>query len=228
MKLKYFLLVTAMMMTMMGSGQTTISTDSTTIFKNKEGKVLSSEEAKELMKTKFSMRQENIDGKKVITIFPTDESETAKFNAKMKAFREELIGKKIESFKFADLNDKKWNSKDLKGKVVVMNFWFTGCKPCIQEMPLLNEVVAANKDKAILFIAPAPEEKPQINKFLQKYQFDYNIIPSSTNYADKLGIEVYPTHFIIDKEGVIRQVLIGYSADIKDKLQQEINKLLPG
>jgi cytochrome oxidase Cu insertion factor (SCO1/SenC/PrrC family) len=155
-----------------------------------------------------------------------EQSELEKFNAKMKKFKEGLIGKPVASFKLTDLNNKKWNSKELKGKVVVINFWFTSCEPCIKEMPLLNEVVAANKDNGVVFIAPAPENESQIKKFLTKFKFDYNIIPSSSDYLDKLNIENFPTHLVIDKEGIIRQVFIGYSDDIKTKLQQEIDKVM--
>jgi peroxiredoxin len=206
--------------------QTTIPTDSTTIFKNQEGKVLTADEAKELMKTKFSIKQDMVNGKKVITIIPPADAELAKFNAQMKAFREGLIGKPVRSFKLTDLNNKKWNSKTLKGQVVVMNFWFTACKPCVQEMPLLNEVVAAYKDRNVVFLAPGLDKEEQIRKFLNQYKFDYNIVASAGDYTDELKIENFPTHLVIDKQGIIRQVFLGYSDDINKKLKEEIEKLL--
>ena len=229
MKQKHILLASVIfIVSAICNGQTTISLDSTTVFKNQEGKVLNQEEVKELMKTKFSMKQEIVNGKKVITVIPTSDDEVAKFNAKMQAFRRDLIDKPVKSFKLTDLDGKRWNSKDLKGKVVVINFWFIGCKPCIQEMPLLNELVTAYKDSNIVFLAPALDKEEQVKKFLIKYKFDYNIIPSSGDYVDELGIENFPTHFVIDKQGIIRQVFIGYSDDIKTKLQQEIYKLAKG
>jgi peroxiredoxin len=151
---------------------------------------------------------------------------TADFDEKFKIYRESLIGKSIKAFKLADLDNKKWNSNDLKGKVIVINFWFTACKPCILEMPHLNKLVNENKDKPVVFIAPAPETDAQIKKFLKKYSFDYHIIPSSLEYITALGVENFPTHLVIDKEGIVRQVFIGYADDIKEKLQAEIDKLV--
>ena len=159
------------------------------------------------------------------TIIPSGNDERALQQAKIEAFKSSLINKAIPAFQLTDLNNKIWSSKELKGKVVVINFWFTTCKPCILEMPLLNELVAANKDNSVVFLAPAPENETQIKKFLKKFQFDYNIVPSSTDYITSLSIENFPTHLVIDKEGIIRQVFIGYGDDIKEKLQQEINKL---
>ena len=164
-------------------------------------------------------------GKKIITVIPSGNDERAIQQIKMDAFKNALLNKPIGTFHLKDLNNKKWDSKELKGKTVVINFWFTACRPCIMEMVYLNKLVAENKDSAVVFIAPAPENEVQIKKFLKKYSFDYNIIPSSIDYINALGIENFPTHLVIDKEGIIRQVFIGYGDDIKEKLQAEINKL---
>ena len=59
-----------------------------------------------------------------------------------------------------------------------------------------------------------------------KYRFDYKIIPYSLDYITAAVIENFPTHLVIDKEGIVRQVFIGYAADIKEKLQAGIDKLL--
>ncbi len=187
---------------------------------------MTKDEVKEFMKGVFSIRQENIDGRKIITIIPTGSDERAKQQAKIDAFKSSLINKPINEFNLTDLNNKKWSSKELKGKVLVINFWFTACKPCIQEMPHLNKLVEENKNNEVVFLAPAPENENQIKRFLKKYSFDYNITPASTDLIAGMSIENFPTHLIIDKEGIIRQVFIGYADDIKEKLQAEIDKLI--
>ena len=207
-------------------GQLISLSDTTIIFKNQEGKVLTKEEVKEFMKGVFAIRQENTDGKKIITIIPNGNDERAKQQAKIDAFKNSLINKPINEFKLTDLDNKKWSSTELKGKVVVINFWFTACKPCIQEMPHLNKLVEENKNNEVVFLAPAPEKEEHIKRFLKKYSFDYSIIPSSIDLITAMSIENFPTHLIIDQEGIIRQVFIGYADDIKEKLQIEIDKLI--
>lgn len=155
-----------------------------------------------------------------------DSTTKLQLQAEIKNAKDRFLNKAVPAFKFTDIDGKKWNSKDLRGKVVVINFWFTSCQPCIYEMPLLNEVVASYNSKGVEFIAPAPEKDVQIKKFLQRYKFDYNIIPASTDFIDKQKIENFPTHLIVDKKGIVRQVFIGYSNDIGKKLQEEIAKLL--
>lgn len=198
--------------------------DTTIIFKNQEGKVLTKDEVKEYMKGTFSIRQENIDGRKLITIIPSGNDERAIQEAKLDAFKYSLLNKPLKPFHLTDLNGTKWNSDELKRKIVVINFWFTACKPCILEMPQLNKLVADNKD-SVIFLAPAPENDVQIKKFLKKYMFDYNIIPASLDYITALSVEHFPTHLVVDKQGIIRQVFIGYADDIQEKLQLEIDKL---
>ena len=214
------------MFSMAGHSQLFSLNDTTLTFRNQVGKVLTKDEVKELMKGLFSIRQENIDGRKIITIIPTGGDERAKQQAKIDAFKSSLINKSVSEFKLTDLNNKKWNSIELNGKVLVINFWFTSCKPCIQEMPHLNKLVEENKNNEVLFLAPAPENENQIKKFLKKYSFDYNIISASTDLIAAMSIENFPTHLIIDKEGIIRQVFIGYADDINEKLQVEIDKLI--
>jgi peroxiredoxin len=93
-------------------------------------------------------------------------------------------------------------------------------------MIYLNKLVEENKDSSVVFIAPAPENEIQIKKFLKKYTFEYNITPSSSDFILAMNIENFPTHLVIDKQGIIRQVYIGYADDIKEKLQAEIDKLM--
>lgn len=215
----------ALFITMRVDGQLFSLSDTTITFRSHEGKVLTREEVKEFMKGVFSVRQENVDGKKIIMIIPSVYDERARQQAKIEAFRNSLINKPLGSFRLTDLNNKKWVSEELTGKILVINFWFTACKPCILEMPHLNKLVADNKD-SVVFIAPAPENEAQLRKFLKRYSFGYNIIPSSTEFISSMNIEHFPTHLVIDKEGVIRQVFIGYADDIKEKLQAEIDKLM--
>jgi len=202
------------------------TSDSGTVFKNQDGKILTKEELQEQMKGKFSMHKENVDGKQVITISPSNGDGTLKRNAAPEVFKNSLIGKQLRAFKIPGYDYRVWDSDQLRGRVMVMNFWFTACGPCIKEMPLLNELTADYRYKNIVFLALAPENRGTIKRFLKKNSFKYNIVPAASKYIQQLQVEYFPTHLLIDKNGVIRQVYIGYEEGIKDKLQAEMDKLL--
>jgi peroxiredoxin len=227
MKIKFLLLLCIASLVSSNSYAQPFSTsDSTTVFKNQDGKVLHREELLEQMKGKFSIRKEYVDGKLVITIIPSTDNETAKRNAALDAFRRNLIGQQLPAFKIHGYDFRVWDSDQLRGRVLVMNFWFTACGPCIKEIPLLNKLTTDYKYKNVVFLALAPESRGLIKRFLKKNPFKYNIVPAALKYIEQLQVENFPTHLIIDKNGVIRQVFVGFEEGIREKLQAEMDKLL--
>ncbi len=125
-----------------------------------------------------------------------------------------------------DIDGNVIKKEDLAGKVVVINYWFIGCRPCMMEMPELNEVVAKFKENEVVFLAFANEIAPRVSLFLTKHPFNYMIIPDQMTKTLAKGITVFPTHFIVDKEGIISERMTGYSEGIGDKLASKIEKLL--
>ena len=137
-----------------------------------------------------------------------------------------LIGAKATDFTVKDLKGKKYALTELKGKIVIINFWFVECKPCVMEMPELNELVEEYKGKDIVFLALALNEKKQLNTFLKTTKFNYKVISNGKSIADSYGVDGFPTNVIIDQEGIIQYVSTGIGPDNKSNLQKEINKLL--
>lgn len=116
--------------------------------------------------------------------------------------------------------------EDFKGKVLVINFWYINCGPCIIEMPYLNNLVDKYKDEDIQFLALSFDSLPDINDFLKRTDFIYEhgSIPRSFMYD---FTPVSPGHFVVDKEGIIRDILIGAPRNteiIFDKLANLIEK----
>lgn len=150
----------------------------------------------------------------------------------MEQFREEqkkleaLIGTDAKVFETVDINGNSINLEDLKGSVVAINFWFIGCKPCIQEMPELNEIVEKFHGKDVKFIAIALDPKDKLKSFSEKRDFDYDIIPDGRTLASLYGITGYPTHCIVDQEGKIQYFKSAYSPQTASELESTITDLL--
>ncbi|MBC8494365.1 MAG: TlpA family protein disulfide reductase [Candidatus Thioglobus sp.] len=98
-----------------------------------------------------------------------------------------------------------------RGKVVLLNFWASWCKPCVEEVPSLarlNEKLKAT-DFQILTINVG-ESKQQINEFMKKVPFDLPILLDESGIAVKnWGVYAYPSNFLLDKNGTIRYVYRG-------------------
>ena len=77
-------------------------------------------------------------------------------------------GKKFDAFSASDMNGNLVDTKQLKGKVVVINFWFTTCPPCKAERPYLNQIVDDYKsDPNVVFIAIALDKKEQLEPYIK-------------------------------------------------------------
>jgi len=97
---------------------------------------------------------------------------------------------------------------DYKGKLLVINFWYINCGPCIVEMPYLNDLVDKYKNEDIQFLALSFDTIPDIKSFLNRTEFKYEhgSISRSMMYD---FTPVAPGHFIVDAEGVIRDIIVG-------------------
>ena len=129
-------------------------------------------------------------------------------------------------FHFTDIKGNILSSKDLMGKVLVLNFWSITCGPCIKEIPQLNELVESMKDKDIVFIAPAFYSPKDflVNKFLPKHPFAYNIV-EITN-PDDYNIFEFPTHIVTDKNHkIVYKIATGSPENVKE-LAQAIQSVL--
>jgi peroxiredoxin len=115
---------------------------------------------------------------------------------------------------------------ELKGKAVVLNFWFIGCAPCRVEMPGLNSLVEEFEGKDVAFIGFALDPAEKLREFLKDHPFDYSIVPNSTKIAELFGVSVYPTHILINKQGRIEYFLTGGSPERHEQLKPLIENLL--
>jgi len=129
-------------------------------------------------------------------------------------------------FNLTDINGNKYRLDELKGKVIVMNYWFSACRPCIMEMPELNKLVDKYKDQDVVFLGLTYHVKPNIERFLQRFEFKYNLIPESQIEILNYDVKVYPTHIIIDQNGYVVLREEGLNYETVDNLDRTIEALL--
>ena len=152
----------------------------------------------------------------------TYQKESASFDAALK-------GKPLPDFVFKDILGNTYTPEDIKGKVVVINLWFTSCAPCIEEMPELNKLVKEYENNdAVLFLALALDEKgPRLSKFLETHIFNYNIVPDSQDYiVEKLQVGIFPTHIVLDKNSNVVFTLAGYTPQVGELIKSSISSFL--
>jgi peroxiredoxin len=135
-------------------------------------------------------------------------------------------GKSFAHFKTSDINGNKINTKNLAGKIIVLNFWFIKCPPCIMEMPDLNKIADSYKeDSWIVFIAIALDKKYELEEFLEHTKFKYTIIDNGRYVAQQYNISSYPTNVIIDPQGKVHFHASGLAINTAYWIKKSIDQL---
>jgi thiol-disulfide isomerase/thioredoxin len=135
-------------------------------------------------------------------------------------------GHKLPEFALKDLDGEIVNNNIAKNKIVVLNFWNTKCDPCIKTMNQLNRVAEVFYDEEILFLAPNYEPNGMINFFLEDQKFNFRVLGSAQSLYDMLGLGYYPTHMIVDKNGVIIDINVGSVENIEKELGIKLSRLV--
>lgn len=124
-----------------------------------------------------------------------------------KVFRQ-YEGKQMPAYSFSDLDGKLYTPELMKGNILLVKCWFIKCLACVKEFPQLNNLVDKYKSRTdISFISLAMDPAEELRKFIKEKPFRYKVVPAMESYmSDKLQVTGYPTHFLIDKKGVIIKV----------------------
>jgi peroxiredoxin len=134
--------------------------------------------------------------------------------------------KPAPGFEVKTLDGETQRLADLKGKVVVLNFWYIGCSPCRVEIPGLNKLVAEFSGQDVVFIAFALDKPEELRNFLKDVPFNYRIVAEASTIRSLFDVSVFPTHVLINKQGKIEFTLVGGSPDRDAELRPLIKNLL--
>lgn len=119
------------------------------------------------------------------------------------------VGDAFPDFTLRDINGREWTNKDLMGKKAVINFWFTGCGPCIKEMPELGRWVRKYRD--VTFLAVTFESAEKIKQVVKDNKFRFHQLVNDEELIAQVGVSSYPFTVVLDEEGRIILIEVGTS-----------------
>lgn len=123
----------------------------------------------------------------------------------------EWRGKAAPDFKLSALDGTSLSLADLKGKVILLNFWFSACTPCQTEVSSLNELQSKYGGNGFVVIGASLDNAELCQKFATEKKTKYQIAPNAKALAATYKVTTYPTSFLIDKNGLVQEVFIGAS-----------------
>ncbi len=117
---------------------------------------------------------------------------------------------------------------ELRGDVVMVNFWASWCAPCRQEMPLLEELYERYGDLGFTLLGVNVEEDSQAAlDLLKEIPVTFPVLLDTQNRVSKLyHVVAMPTTVILDRDGRVRYVHKGYLPGYEDQYRQQIKELI--
>lgn len=119
-------------------------------------------------------------------------------------------------FTLSDLQGNSWHLRDLKGKVVLVNFWATWCPPCRKEMPDLQALYDKYKAQGFLVVSISDEESAKVQPFITERKITYPVLlDPGRKVNDLFQVEGIPKSFVYDRQGK----LVAQSIDMRTRSQ---------
>jgi thiol-disulfide isomerase/thioredoxin len=140
-------------------------------------------------------------------------------------------GNRAPDFALKDIAGAEIKLSGLRGKVVLVDFWASWCKPCKKELPELDKLAkaykAAGADVVIVAIN-IDTKRENADKFLKTANINHLTVlfDASSTSAEQYEPATMPTSYVIDKKGIVKVVHEGYTAGDEKKLKTVIDGLL--
>jgi len=162
---------------------------------------------------------------------PETEKIDSFFEEMMEEEKHPLVGKVAPDSTLTLMDGSKVSLSKHQGKdVVMLDFWASWCGPCVQGLPELVKIADDYKKKNVVFYAiNVNEDKRIIEQFLKDKKLSVNVaLDGSDNNGEKFQVGPIPQTVIIDKNGKIQSIHLGYAPFMKKKLRKELDAVLEG
>lgn len=134
------------------------------------------------------------------------------------------IGFPAPDFELNDIAGKTFRLRDLRGKIVIINFWATWCEPCKFEMPVFEELFSKPQNQVQILAVNFDEPRPKVQEFVEEFQLSFPVLLDPGGAVQKLyRVLGYPTTFILNEEGIVRYHHIGLIS--KEQLYQYLSSM---
>jgi peroxiredoxin len=135
-------------------------------------------------------------------------------------------GSPAPDFNLMNMQGEKVKLSDFRGKVVVLDFWYLSCYPCLQAMPHLNALYQAYASKGLVVLGinskDNPIRKEKINTYLSRKEIMYPTLLASEATDNAFLVKAYPTIYVIGADGKVLASHIGFNDSMISKLEAVI------
>ncbi|MEW6249574.1 MAG: redoxin domain-containing protein [Planctomycetota bacterium] len=162
-----------------------------------------------------------------------DAAEVDEFRAvTLPAKPEDLVGKEAPEFSGTAFDGKPIALQDLRGRVVVLDFWATWCVPCVAALPSVQKVCEKYAAKPVTFIGidqDAAKQEEKARKLIESKKLTFRqVLDADRSIGKSFNITQIPCSIVIDPQGVVRVVHTGGIEKLEEELAADIERVLKG
>jgi len=140
--------------------------------------------------------------------------------------RTKIVNKPAPKWRAEDFAGQQYSSEDLAGKIILLDFWYRACPWCIRSMPMIDEVALHFKDKPVAVLGVNTDKDRADAIFVIQRMNPSYINISGRDLIKKFDVTSYPTFLVIDQNGLVRRILIGYEPKLSEKIIEIVEDLL--
>lgn len=142
---------------------------------------------------------------------------------------EELVSQAAPDFTLDRIGGGTVTLSGLRGKVVVLDFWYRGCGWCMKAMPDVNKLAVDYKRQGVVVIGMNVDpNEADARAVMAQFGLRYDSVRATREAIKAFGVEGYPTTIVIDKKGNVRAAHVGYADDLAGRVEGEVRGLLAG
>jgi peroxiredoxin len=122
-----------------------------------------------------------------------------------------VVGAPAEDFRLVDLEGKPQSLSQYRGKVVLVNFWATWCKPCTTEMPAMQATYERLREKGFVVLAINElEDDAKVREHIKQHGHTFPVLMDRENkVANQFGVFGLPVSVFIDEKGIVQEYIKG-------------------
>ena len=121
------------------------------------------------------------------------------------------VGMQVDDFQITDLKGNQQSLSQYRGKIVLLNFWATWCKPCTTEMPAMQATYDKLRDKGFVVLAVNElEDDTKVREHIAQYGHTFPVLMDRDNkVANQFGVFGLPVSVFIDRQGRVQEYIKG-------------------
>lgn len=138
------------------------------------------------------------------------------------------VGKTAPDFAAKSSSGRNVRLSELRGQVVLINFWASWCSPCRQELPLLSKIYSQYRGAGFALLAVnVDDNRKDAEGMLKRLDLKFpTLFDAGKSVAKLYGVDTMPATLVIDRDGRVRYVHRGYYEGYERKYEQQVRELL--